>query len=301
MSGMGTARGDAGAMPPLVSTGWLAERIGAPEIAVLDASYFLPTEGRDARAEFAQARLPGARFFDIEAIADTETALPHMVPSAGRFARMVDALGVSDDSRVVFYDAKGLFSAARGWWLMRLFGHDAVAVLDGGLPKWRAEGRAIETDPARAAECATEPGRFTPTLRAGLLRGTGDMLDNLASGEALVLDARSAGRFAGSAPEPRAGMAGGHIPGARSLPYTELLAADQTMLAPDALRARLAAAGVDAGRPVVTSCGTGVTAAVLSLALVAAGLPPGALYDGSWTEWAQRPDTPKELGAGDGA
>lgn len=294
---MSTTRSVTEAMPPLVSTGWLAERLGAPEIVVLDASYFLPAEGRNARVEFAQARLPGARFFDIEAIADTETALPHMVPSAGRFARMVGALGVSDDSRVVFYDAKGLFSAARGWWLMRLFGHDAVAVLDGGLPKWRAEGRAIETGPARAAES----GRFTPTLRAGLLRGTGDMLDNLASGEALVLDARSAGRFAGSAPEPRAGMAGGHIPGARSLPYTELLAADQTMLAPDTLRARLAAAGVDAGRPVVTSCGTGVTAAVVSLALVAAGLPPGALYDGSWTEWAQRPDTPKELGAGDGA
>ena len=294
---MSTTRSVTEAMPPLVSTGWLAERLGAPEIVVLDASYFLPAEGRDARVEFAQARLPGARFFDIEAIADTETALPHMVPSAGRFARMVGALGVSDDSRVVFYDAKGLFSAARGWWLMRLFGHDAVAVLDGGLPKWRAEGRAIETGPARAAES----GRFTPTLRAGLLRGVGDMLDNVAGGEALVLDARSAGRFAGSAPEPRAGMAGGHIPGARSVPYSELLAADGTMLSPAALRMRLAAAGADGSRPVVTSCGTGVTAAVVSLALVVAGLPPGALYDGSWTEWAQRADTPKELGAGDEA
>jgi thiosulfate/3-mercaptopyruvate sulfurtransferase len=297
MSGTRTVRGGAEAMPPLVSTAWLAERIGTPGLVVLDASYFLPTEGRDARAEFAAARLPGAGFFDIETVADIETTLPHMVPSAGRFARMVGALGVSDDSRVVFYDAKGLFSAARGWWLMRLFGHDAVAVLDGGLPKWRAEGRATEEGPARAAE----PGRFTPTLRAGLLRGVGDMLDNVAGGEALVLDARSAGRFAGSAPEPRAGMAGGHIPGARSVPYSELLAADGTMLSPAALRMRLAAAGADGSRPVVTSCGTGVTAAVVSLALVVAGLPPGALYDGSWTEWAQRADTPKELGAGDEA
>lgn len=284
----------AGAMPPLVSTAWLAERLGEPGLVVLDASYFLPTEGRDARGEFAAARVPGAGFFDIEAIADDETPLPHMMPSAGRFARLVGALGVSDGSRVVFYDAKGLFSAARGWWLMRLFGHDAVAVLDGGLPKWRSEGRAVEGGPAREAV----PGRFTPTLRAGLLRGVGDMLDNLASGEALVLDARSAGRFSGEAPEPRAGMAGGHIPGAASVPYSELLAADGTMLPPDALRARLAAAGADGRRPVVTSCGTGVTAAVVSLALVVAGLPPGALYDGSWTEWAQRADTPKELGAG---
>ena len=283
-----------GTMGPLVSTAWLAERLGEPGLVVLDATFFLPTEGRDARAEFAQARLPGAGFFDVEAIADDETPLPHMVPSAGRFARLVAALGVSDDSRVVFYDAKGLFSAARGWWLMRLFGHDAVAVLDGGLPKWRLEGRAVEDGSPREPV----PGRFAPTLRAGLLRGVGDMLDNLASGEALVLDARSAGRFSGEAPEPRAGMAAGHIPGSASVPYSELLAADGTMLAPDALRARLAVAGADGSRPVVTSCGTGVTAAVVSLALVVAGLPPGALYDGSWTEWAQRAETPEELGSG---
>ncbi len=291
------ATGHGAAMGPLVSTAWLAERLGEPGLVVLDATFFLPTEGRDARAEFAAARLPGAGFFDIEAIADDETPLPHMVPSAGRFARLVAGLGVSDDSRVVFYDAKGLFSAARGWWLMRLFGHDSVAVLDGGLPKWRAQGHAVEDGPPRAPA----PGRFTPTLRAGLLRGLGDMLDNLMSGEALVLDARSSGRFTGEAPEPRAGMAGGHIPGAASVPYSELLAADGTMLAPDALRARLAAAGADGSRPVVTSCGTGVTAAVVSLALVVAGLPPGALYDGSWTEWAQRADTPKETGMGSSA
>lgn len=293
MSGHDTRRA-ADPMPPLVSTAWLAGRIGTPGLVVLDASFFLPTEGRDARAEFAAARLPGARFFDIEAIADDETALPHMVPSAGRFARLAGALGISDDSRVVFYDAKGLFSAARGWWLMRLFGHDSAAVLDGGLPKWRAEGRATEHGPAPEPA----PGHLTPTLRAGLLRGVGDMLDNLASREALVLDARSAGRFTGAAPEPRAGMAGGHIPGAASLPYSDLLSPDGTMLPAPALRARLAAAGADGSRPVVTSCGTGVTAAVISLALVVAGLPPGALYDGSWTEWAQRADTPKELGDG---
>ena len=279
-------------MTPLVSTGWVAAALAAasPGLVLLDATFFLPTEGRDAGVGFAQAHLPGARRFDIEAIADPETDLPHMVPSAGRFARLVGALGIGADSRLVFYDQKGLFSAARGWWLMRLFGHDAAAVMDGGLPRWLAEGRPTEAgEPAPVA-----PARFVPSLRAGRLRGIGDMLANVASGEALVLDARSAGRFDASLPEPRPGLPGGHIPGARSLPHTELLAPDQTMLPPAALRARFAAAGVDGSRPVVTSCGTGVTAAVLTLGLAAAGLPEGALYDGSWTEWASRPDTPKE-------
>ncbi len=277
---------------PLVSTDWLAARLGTPGLRVLDASLYLPTEAKDAAALFERAHIPGARFFDLEQLADQETGLPHMVPSAGRFERLVAALGVSPGDHLVFYDGKGLFSAARGWWMMRLFGHNRASVLDGGLPKWRSEGRAVEAGTPRPAE----GGTFRATLHAGRLRGLGDMLGNLAEARELVLDARPAGRFAGTAPEPRPGLPSGHMPGARSLPATELLAADGTMLAPELLRARLAEAGADGSRPVVTSCGTGVTAAILTLGLAVAGLPEGALYDGSWTEWAGRPETPK-LGA----
>jgi thiosulfate/3-mercaptopyruvate sulfurtransferase len=278
------------AMPPLVSTEWLASQLGAPDLLVFDASYYLPTEARDAKALYAAAHIPGARFFDLEAIADQETELPHMAPTAGRFARMVAALGVSDASRVVFYDQKGLFSAARGWWMMRLFGHDQAAVLDGGLPKWRSEDRVLDhgtVDPAA-------PGLFHANLRAGRLRGLGDMLANQESRGELVLDARPAGRFDGTTREPRPELPSGHMPGAVSLPAGTLLAADQTMLPPAILRDKFAAAGVDGTRPVVTSCGTGVTAAILTLGLAVCGLGEGALYDGSWTEWASRADTPKE-------
>jgi thiosulfate/3-mercaptopyruvate sulfurtransferase len=276
---------------PLVDTGWLAAVLGSPGLHVFDISFFLPTERRDPRAGFEAAHIPGAVFFDIEAAGDQETDLPHMVPTAGRFARLVSALGVSNGDVVVFYDQKGMFSAARGWWLMRLFGHDTVAVLDGGLPKWIADGHALETGlaPAPAA------GRFLPSLRANMLRGLGDMRANLETREALVLDARPAGRFDGTVPEPRPGLPGGHIPGSVSLPASALLAPDQTFLPPDQLRARFAAAGADGTRPIVTSCGTGVTAAILALGMSLAGLPEPALYDGSWTEWASHPDTPKEI------
>jgi thiosulfate/3-mercaptopyruvate sulfurtransferase len=191
---------------------------------------------------------------------------------------------------VVFYDQKGLASASRGWWLMGLFGHDRAAVLDGGLPKWRAEGHPVESGEPEPAPVA----HFRPDFRAERLRGIGDMLANVETGAALVLDARAAGRFTAKVPEPRAGMRSGHIPGSRNLPYGELLAPDQTLLPPEQLRARLAAAGVDGTVPVITSCGSGVTATILTLAMVRAGLPPGAVYDGSWTEWAGRPDTPVE-------
>jgi thiosulfate/3-mercaptopyruvate sulfurtransferase len=276
---------------PLVDTAWLAGEIGAPDLHVFDISFYLPTEGQDPRARFEAAHIEGALFCDIEAAADQETDLPHMVPTAGRFARMVASLGVSNGDRVVFYDQKGMFSAARGWWLMRLFGHDAVAVLDGGLPKWQAEGRAVAIGPALPRRA----GRFVPAFRAGMLRGLGDMQENVRTREALVLDARSAGRFHGSAPEPRPGLAGGHIPGAASLPAGELLTPEQGFLPPAALREKFAAVGVDGTRPVITSCGTGVTAAILTLGMTLAGLPEGALYDGSWTEWASHPETPKEL------
>ena len=274
----------------LVSTEWLAGRLGTPGLVVFDASMYLPNEAKDAAAEFLAAHIPGARRYDIDAIADPDTTLPHMVPTPGRFAQLIGALGVSNDSFVVFYDQKGLFSAARGWWTMGLFGHDRVAVLDGGLPKWVSEGRPVESGEAPPAT----PASFRPDFRASRLRGIGDMLANLATARELVLDARGAGRFSAQIPEPRAGMRSGHIPGAANLPFTELLAPDQTLLPPIVLRDRLARAGVDGSRPVVTSCGSGVSACILTLAMVQTGLPPGAVYDGSWSEWGSRADTPLE-------
>jgi thiosulfate/3-mercaptopyruvate sulfurtransferase len=278
-------------MHNLVTTAWLAQELGSPGLIVCDATLHLPGDARNARAQFRAARIPGARFFDIDLIADTDSALPHMVPAAGRFERLVGKLGIANDSRVVCYDQLGIFSAPRAWWLMRLFGHDAVAVLDGGLPKWQREARPLESgEPA-----PPEPAQFRATLRAQRLRGTGDLLANLASARELVLDARSADRFAARVPEPRPGLRGGHVPGARNLPYTELLGADRTLLPPEELRARFAHAGVDASSAVITSCGSGLTAAALTLALSVAGLPEGALYDGSWTEWGGRADTPVEI------
>jgi thiosulfate/3-mercaptopyruvate sulfurtransferase len=275
-------------MDALVSTEWLADNLGRPDLVVFDATKYLPNEGKDGAAEFLRGHLPGARYFDIDLVADQETTLPHMVPTAGRFERLMGEMGVSNESMVVFYDQKGIASSARGWWLMGLFGHDMAAVLDGGLPKWVREGRQVETgSPAPPA-----PTRFQATFRAERLRGIGDMMRR--DPGRIVLDARAAGRFHGTAPEPRPGLPNGHMPGSVSLPNTELLNPDGTMLPAERLRERFASAGVDGGKTVVTSCGTGVTAAILTLGLVRAGLAPGAVYDGSWTEWASRPDTIKE-------
>ncbi len=275
-------------MDPLVSTEWLAAQLGSPGLLVFDATKYLPNEGKDGAALFTGEHIPGAAFFDIDVVADPDTALPHMVPTPGRFETLMRRMGVAQDSRVVFYDQKGIASSARGWWLMGLFGHDRAAVLDGGLPKWRAEGRPTEagTPPPPA------PTTFTATFRAARLRGIGDMMTP--DPARIVLDARPAGRFTGAVPEPRPGLPSGHMPGSHSLPSTGLLAPDGTMLPPDRLRALFAEAGADGSKPVVTSCGTGVTATILSLGLLRAGLPIGAVYDGSWTEWAGRPDTIKE-------
>lgn len=272
----------------LVDSTWLAAELGAADLHVLDASFYLPAEGVDARARFAAGHVPGARFFDIEEVADTETDLPHMLPTAGRFSRLVGALGIGNGDRVVVYDQKGIFSAPRAWWMFRLFGHDRVAVLDGGLPAWRAAGQALEA----GAPAPASPALFVADFHAKRVRGLGDMRDNLMTQAELVLDARPTERFAGTGPEPRPGLPSGHMPGAVSVPASELVQ-DGHMRPPDALRGRLAAAGVDGRRPVVTSCGSGVSAAILTFGLHLAGLPEGALYDGSWTEWALRADTPK--------
>jgi thiosulfate/3-mercaptopyruvate sulfurtransferase len=279
-------------MGPLVTTEFLAEELGKPDVVVFDATKYLPNEPKDGRAEFVRAHIPGARYFDIDRIADPDTDLPHMIPTPGRFAKLMSELGVSNASRIVFYDQKGLASAARGWWLMGLFGHDNAAVLDGGLPKWLKEGRATQDGEPTAPAASV----FRPDYRAGLVRGVGDMLRNVLSRSEQVLDARAAGRFTGAVPEPRAGMRSGHIPGSLSLPYTELLHADGTFRSAGEVRGRFEAAGINGSQPVVTSCGSGVTACILTLGLRVAGFPEGSVYDGSWTEWGGRSDTPVEVG-----
>jgi thiosulfate/3-mercaptopyruvate sulfurtransferase len=279
-------------MGPLVTTEWLGAELGKPDLVVFDATKYLPNEPKDGRAEFLSTHIPSARYFDIDQVADPDTDLPHMVPTPGRFAKLMAALGVSNASRVVFYDQKGLASAARGWWLMGLFGHDDAAVLDGGLPKWLKEAR-----PAGAGEpVGHEPGFFRPDYRAEQLRGVGDMRRNTLTRAELVLDARAAGRFTGAVPEPRAGMRSGHIPGSVNVPYTDLLHSDGTFRPAGEVRGRFEAAGVDGSRRLVTSCGSGVTACILTLGLRVAGFPEGAVYDGSWTEWGGRSDTPIEAG-----
>jgi thiosulfate/3-mercaptopyruvate sulfurtransferase len=274
-------------METVVTTDWLAKHLGDSDLRILDGSWHMAHLKRDPRAEFAEAHVPGAVFFDVDAIADHSTTLPHMLPAPEAFAAAVGALGVGSGDRVVVYDVRGVVSAARVWWTFRAFGHDAVAVLDGGLKKWRAEGRPVERGtPAPAARA------FTARRRPELVRDLEAMRANLASRGAQVLDARSAGRFAGTEPEPRAGLRGGHIPGSLNLPYETLYRPDGTLRSPDELSGAVRAAGVDLGRPIVTTCGSGVTASVLALALYLIGRQDVAVYDGSWSEWGGRADTP---------
>jgi thiosulfate/3-mercaptopyruvate sulfurtransferase len=282
------------ALPAVVSTEWLAKHLGEPDLRVLDGTWHMPQLERDARAEFAQAHIPGAVFFDIDHIADRTTSLPHMLPTAEAFAEAVGALGVGSGDRVVVYDVRGVISAARVWWTFRAFGHEGVAVLDGGLRAWKAAGRPLE-----AGEPAPTRRQFRATLRPELVRDLDAMRRNLATRAEQVLDARSHGRFEGTEPEPRAGLRGGHIPGSLNLPYETLYRPDGTLLPPNALRTALVAAGVEFGKPVATTCGSGVTASVLALALHVAGHPRVAVYDGSWTEWGGRQDTPVDVGGPD--
>jgi len=273
---------------PLVDAAWLNDTLGAGDLVVLDGSFHLPTAGRDAWAEYAEAHIPGAVLFDIEAVCDRSSPLPHMLPDDHAMAEAAGALGIGDGTRVVVYDTLGLFSAARVWWTLRVFGHGDVFVLDGGLPAWLAANRPMESGSVSAPKRT-----FSARRNDRLVRTIEQMLENLETAREQVLDARSRARYLGTEPEPRAGLRRGHIPGSLNLPFTEVLdPRTRRVLPPDTLAARFAAAGVDIDKPIVATCGSGATACVLALALEVIGRPGAAVYDGSWAEWASREDTP---------
>ena len=275
----------------LVGTAWLAANLDDPEVRAVDATFFLPTVARDAAAEFAQCHIPGAVFFDIDAIADRNTDLPHMLPDAATFSREVGCLGIGNGTHVVVYDLHGgCAAAARLWWTLRAFGHERVAVLDGGLPKWQREGRPTETGTP-----TPEEARFEAKTNPAMVRGADDLLANIASRTFQVIDARSAGRFAGAEPEPRPAKKAGHIPGSVNQPFNALMDPKAGVVRPaDEVAAAFERAGVDRTRPIVTTCGSGVTAAFLSFGLYLIGVENAAVYDGSWAEWGNRDDTPVE-------
>jgi thiosulfate/3-mercaptopyruvate sulfurtransferase len=276
---------------PLISTEALADRLGDGDTVVIDATWFMPGAGRDSQAEFAERHIPGAVFFGIDDICDHTVDLPHMLSAPADFAVAARRLGVNRNSAVVVYDALGLFSAPRVWWNFRAMGHENTFVLDGGLPKWIAEGRPVETG------WPTPPhGDFKARPDAALVRDLHAVRRALETGDAQIVDARPAGRFSGETPEPRAGLRTGHMPGARSAPWSNLVTEDGALAKTETLRAAFAAAGVDLAAPITTTCGSGVSASLLALALARLGRRDVAVYDGSWSEWGARSDTPIVIG-----
>ena len=279
---------------PMVSTAWLAERLDAPDIRVIDATWFMPNDPRDAKALYAERRIPGAIFFDIDEIADTSSDLPHMLPPPEKFASRMKKAGIGDGTRVIIYDNHGLMTAARVWWTFRVFGHEDVAVLDGGFPAWERAGYDIETGPPRARM----ERHFTPRVRHDLVRNLADVQRAIDGGNRTpILDARAAPRFKGEAPEPREGLRSGHMPGALNVPFQSLLDADGTMKNAGELGQLFDSAGLKPPAPPICSCGSGITAAVVARALARTGRWDAAIYDGSWTEWGGHKDTVVVTGA----
>jgi thiosulfate/3-mercaptopyruvate sulfurtransferase len=278
---------DAGPSPTnrwLKSTDWLAARLRDPNVVAVDGSYFLPTIKRDAMAEYRSGHIPGAVFFDIEAVSDHSTELPHMLPGTTQLGEVLGKLGIGNDDTVVVYDSTGLYSAARVWWTFRIFGAKSVFILDGGLPKWKAENRPLETgDAKRVAK------KFNAEMNVGAVAMLADVRMALADESAQVVDARSAERFAGKVPEPRPGLRSGHMPGAFNVPFERVIEKGR-LASSERIEAAFTEAGVDLDKPIITSCGSGVTAAILTLALESIGKEPKGLYDGSWSEWGSRPD-----------
>ena len=275
----------------LVSTDWLAAHLSNPDLRILDGSWYLPAANRDPKAEYDQAHIPGARFFDIDEIADLRSDLPHMAPPPEKFMSRMRAMGVGDGHQIVVYDGFGVNSAARVWWMFKLMGHDDVAVLDGGLPKWQREGREVEDlDPV------IRDRHMIVRVQNHLVRDVTQVSQASKLEDAEIIDARAAARFRGEAPEPREGLRSGHIPGSKNVPFNDLLTAENTMKPVDELRAVFEAAGVDLSKPAITTCGSGVTAAILALAMERMGKTDWSVYDGSWAEWGQFPTLPVATG-----